>query len=276
MPYMKYARAMSRFLLAVGAQPNPSLKVLNTLPSMLRGARRARTWRNGQTGQSPHATMDSRPNPLQRYAEAHTTGPGIWKWDHYFDIYDRHFARFVGQAANIVEVGIYSGGSLGMWRDYFGPEAHIYGVDIEPACRVYQAERTHIFIGDQSDRAFWSTFRERVPRVDVLIDDGGHQPEQQIVTFEEMFPHISPGGVYVCEDMHGADHKFGAYVYGLTSALNDYRRKPGPQPVVEASPLQRAIQSVHLYPFVTVVEKTRSPIDELVSRRYGTEWQPFL
>jgi hypothetical protein len=47
---------------------------------------------------------------------------------------------------------------------------------------------TSIHIGDQGDREFWRAFRERVPPVDVLIDDGGHQPEQQIVTLEEMLP----------------------------------------------------------------------------------------
>jgi len=274
--FTKYARVTSRLLLAIGAQPGSSLRILNTLPSMLRGARLARTWRAGRAESSQSAAAGAHPNSLQRYAQSHTCGPGIWKWDHYFDIYDRHFSKFIGQDVNIVEVGIFSGGSLGMWRDYFGPRAHIYGIDIEPACRVYESDGTRIFIGDQSDRGFWRVFREQVPRVDVLIDDGGHLPEQQIVTLEEMLPHIGHGGVYVCEDMHGVNHKFAAYVYGLTTALNAYRRKPGAEPVVEASALQRTIQSLHVYPFVTVIEKTPAPVDELASRRHGTEWQPFL
>ncbi len=51
------------------------------------------------------------PNPLRDYFEANREGPGIWRWQHYFDIYHRHFARFVGREVNVLEIGVYSGGS---------------------------------------------------------------------------------------------------------------------------------------------------------------------
>ena len=52
-----------------------------------------------------------------------------------------------------------------------------------------------VFIGDQADRKFWSQFRREVPILDLVIDDGGHEPEQQIVSLEELLPHLRPGGV---------------------------------------------------------------------------------
>src|SRR5437868_5558043 len=55
-------------------------------------------------------------NPLQSYFDAYKEGPGIWKWMHYFDIYQRHFSKFVGREVHVLEVGIYSGGSLAMWK----------------------------------------------------------------------------------------------------------------------------------------------------------------
>jgi len=61
-------------------------------------------------------------------------------------------------------------------------------VDIEEACRVYENDWTSISIGDQADRGFWKRFKQEHPRIDVLIDDGGHQPEQQLATLEEMLP----------------------------------------------------------------------------------------
>src|SRR5947207_11688241 len=36
-------------------------------------------------------------NPLLAYFEAHRQGRGIWKWRHYFDVYHRHLAKFVGK-----------------------------------------------------------------------------------------------------------------------------------------------------------------------------------
>ena len=74
---------------------------------------------------------------------------------HYFDVYEKHFSRFRGTDVVVAEVGIYSGGSLKMWRHYFGPRAVIYGIDISNRTRVYERNPSYgspdrIFVGDQS------------------------------------------------------------------------------------------------------------------------------
>src|SRR5262245_56734777 len=95
----------------------------------------------------PSPGNEHRPaNPLRDYFMAHKTGPGISKWMHYFDIYHRHLQKFRGRDVRVLEIGVYSGGSLRMWREYFGPKALVYGADIEPACSAYESERTTIFI----------------------------------------------------------------------------------------------------------------------------------
>ena len=65
--------------------------------------------------------------------------------------------------------------------------------------------KIHVLIGDQADRTFWRRMiaHGTLPPLDIVIDDGGHTPDQQRVTLEELLPHIRPGGVYVCEDIHG-------------------------------------------------------------------------
>src|ERR1019366_716162 len=103
-------------------------------------------------------------------------------------IYERHLQRFVGREIHIVEVGIFSGGSLPMWLEYFRAGGHIYGIDIEEACRAYAGDRIEIHIGDQADPTFWAKFLRGVPRVDVLIDDGGHEAHQQIATLKATLP----------------------------------------------------------------------------------------
>ncbi|CAM4388476.1 hypothetical protein L1N85_23720 [Paenibacillus alkaliterrae] len=57
------------------------------------------------------------------------------KWSHYFDIYERHFDRFVGKEVNLMEIGVFHGGSLQMWKHYLGDRATIYGVDIDPKAK---------------------------------------------------------------------------------------------------------------------------------------------
>jgi hypothetical protein len=240
---------------------------------------RSKIWPEGQKPEGVHA---SPPNDLEKFFESRKEGRGIWKWTHYFEIYDRHFNRFRGTDVHMLEIGIYSGGSLEMWSDYFGPNAHIYGVDIEPACKAYEDDSISVFIGDQADRDFWRRFRSQVPRVDIVVDDGGHQLEQQIVTFEELLPYMPPGAVYLCEDLNSHKNPFAGYIYGFASNLNGGRRgELDPEDreirrvISGATKFQSAVHSVHLYPFVTVIEKNRARIQEFVAEKHGTVWSPL-
>jgi 23S rRNA U2552 (ribose-2'-O)-methylase RlmE/FtsJ len=125
------------------------------------------------------------------------------KWNPYFDIYEKHFSKFVDRAPTIVEIGVYGGGSLQMWRKYFGAEAQIIGIDIDSRVLRYQYDdNTAVVIGDQGNRQFWSDFVKKVPQIDIVIDDGSHIGSDQIATFESLFPFVSEGGIYLCEDTH--------------------------------------------------------------------------
>ena len=140
-------------------------------------------------------------NPLWKYF-SHNKGRMILKWHHYFDIYHNHFCRFRDQPVTILEIGAYQGGSLQMWKSYFGPNAKIYGVDINPRCKELEEDQIRIFIGDQADRGFLRELREEIGHIDIVIDDGGHTMIQQITTFEELFPFIGETGIYLVEDLH--------------------------------------------------------------------------
>ena len=123
-----------------------------------------------------------------------------FKWLHYFEIYNKHFERYIGKDVTIMEIGVNKGGSLQIWKKIFGPNSKIIGVDINPECRQMEDDQISIYIGDQEDREFWRKVKEEIPKLDILIDDGGHYMRQQIVTFEEMFSHVKDDGVYMCED----------------------------------------------------------------------------
>jgi SAM-dependent methyltransferase len=214
-------------------------------------------------------------NPLEAYFDAHASGPGIWKWRHYFDVYHRHFSKFVGKEVHILEIGIFSGGSLGMWKEYFGPKCRVYGVDVSEACKAYEDDTVKVFIGDQADRSFWKRFKKEVPVIDIVIDDGGHKPHQQIATLEEMLPHLRGGGVYLCEDVVFPFNRFQCYMNGFTQRLNAHIQ--GEEPLLAVpNETQRAVSSVHFYPYVTVIERRETAMTQLSSEQHGTEWQPPL
>ena len=126
------------------------------------------------------------------------------KHSHYFDVYEKHFERFIGKKPVVVEVGICYGGSAEMWQKYFGEGATIIGIDVDPnsftpAC---QTEGCIQVRGDQSDPAFWEEFLKQYPEIDIFIDDGGHHQFQQIQTLNSVWNNINLGGVYLCEDTH--------------------------------------------------------------------------
>lgn len=187
----------------------------------------------------------------------------VEKYAHYFEIYDRHFQKYRNTECVIVEIGVFKGGSLQMWKDYFGDKAQVIGIDIEESTKQYEEEQISIEIGSQSDREFWRKFKEKYPKVDVLIDDGGHTMEQQIVTFEEMFGHLSEEGVYLCEDLHtsymggyGGGYKNPNSFIEYSKNFIDYINAWYTKEIIE-NRYTRTMHSLHYYDSVLVIEKRK-------------------
>ncbi|MCI8464438.1 MAG: class I SAM-dependent methyltransferase [Lachnospiraceae bacterium] len=127
------------------------------------------------------------------------------KWMHYFEAYDRFFSRYRKKDITILEIGVFKGGSLQMWKEYFQTENHkvqVYGIDIDPTCKKLEEDGIEIFIGSQEDREFLREIKKKIGKVDILIDDGGHTMKQQIISFEELFDLVDENGIYLCEDLH--------------------------------------------------------------------------
>lgn len=223
-------------------------------------------------------------NDLEQFFKRNT-GPLIHKWMHYFEIYDRHFARFRAQSPVVVEFGVSQGGSLEMWKDYFGPGVRLYGVDINPECKRFERDGVRIFIGDQSDRAFLRSIAKEVPRIDVLIEDGGHMMDQQIATFEELFAVVQPDGVYLCEDLHtsywrhwgGGYKKRGSFIEYSKNWIDAIHAWHSHEPArLQVSDLTKSAHSLHFYDSVVVIEKRpmQPPHDEATGQRAFDDYMP--
>ncbi len=214
-------------------------------------------------------------NDLETYFE-HNQGHLINKWRHYFAVYDRHLSRFRGGDVHLLEIGVRHGGSLQMWKDYLGSRARIYGVDIDPDTRGLEDEQIEIIIGDQEDREFLRQLAHRLPRIDILLDDGGHTMAQQINTFEVLFPHIAGDGIYICEDTHtsywaafGGGYRrrgtFIEYAKALVDQLHAYHNQDGVQGWT-VTDFTRAVESMHFYDSMVVMEKTRQGEPHMVHK----------
>ena len=115
------------------------------------------------------------------------------KSDTYFHVYEALFSKYVGKEITFVEVGVLHGGSLYMWKEYFGKNTRIIGVDLNPSAKDLEKDGFEIFIGSQSDENFWRNFYAEVGKIDILLDDGGHENNQQIVISEWHLHHFSHG-----------------------------------------------------------------------------------
>lgn len=197
----------------------------------------------------------------------------INKWIHYFDIYESWFDKYKNKPVVILEIGVFQGGSLNMWRSYFGENAQIFGIDINPECKQFETEKTKIFIGSQEDRNFLKTVKKQIPKIDILIDDGGHYMNQQIVSFEELYGHIKEDGVYLCEDLHtsywknygGGFKKQGSFIEyskNLIDRLNAWHSREGQLNVDEFT---RSTHSIHYYDSILVIKKGKQmqPVNEM-------------
>ena len=131
-------------------------------------------------------------------------GKVIRKWEHYFPVYERHFGPWRGRSLTFLEVGVAHGGSLAMWRRFFGPLATVIGVDIDPKCRAHEENGVFVRIGDQSDPKFLQSLVDEFGVPDVVLDDGSHQMAHIHATFDALYPRMDKNGVYMVEDLHAA------------------------------------------------------------------------
>jgi len=151
------------------------------------------------------------------------------KHSSYFHTYSELLESYRNKKITFVEIGVLDGGSLFMWRKFFGPKARIIGIEFNPNAKRWEKDGFEIYIGSQSDTKFWDSFFKKVGSVDIILDDGGHTNEQQIVTAHKTIPHIKDGGLLIVEDTHTSymtrfgnpsDVSFISWTKGLIDNIN--------------------------------------------------------
>ncbi len=131
--------------------------------------------------------------------------PGGFKWHHYFPVYEKIFGPLRNTPVTILEIGVYRGASLKLWRGYFHPDSRIVGIDIDTECARYDDAANNIFvrIGSQADDAFLQSLVQEFGPFDLIIDDGSHRSSHMLASFNALFlSGLKPEGIYFVEDTH--------------------------------------------------------------------------
>lgn len=215
---------------------------------------------------------------LRQIYENHR-GRQAMKWDHYLDIYQRYLEPYRGTGAHILEIGVFKGGSLEIWREYFGTDARLTAIDNNPETRKVVDADTTVFVGEQGDPAFLNSLRERVPPFDIVIDDGSHVSSDQIASFEGLFPHLNERGLYIVEDIHAcfwpthttsgsptfidfandlvtSQHSWYQHAVGIRSFATPPSKRGEPRPSTEFA---RQVEALHFHDSILVIEKSPHP-----------------
>lgn len=136
---------------------------------------------------------------LNRIGDQHDTDKAH-RYHNYLVWYERFLCVRRNDELNILEMGVGVGASLKTWRDYF-PNANIVGFDFETDRLQYIEPRVSIFIGDQANEADLTRVNIEHGPFDLIIDDAGHEPENQISAHRFWLPKLRSGGLYILEDV---------------------------------------------------------------------------
>jgi glycosyltransferase involved in cell wall biosynthesis len=142
----------------------------------------------------------------------------------YLDFYDSFLSGIREKAITLLEIGVDKGASINMWANYFGL-ATITGVDINPSALAQQSPRITVEIGDQSDKVFLQQMAARRGPFDVIIDDGSHIWDHQIISLHTLFGSVKRGGFYIIEDLQTSFEYHDSYDHfkaGRSQSAVDY------------------------------------------------------
>ncbi|MFT7058096.1 MAG: hypothetical protein ACJASV_000596 [Pseudorhodobacter sp.] len=222
-----------------------------------------------------------------RHFLARTDERVLVKMDHYMDVYDDILAPWAGRTVSFLEIGVYLGGSLRMWRDFFSPMSQLTFLDIDPACKLLELAGTTVEIGDQTDTVFLGKTADEYGPFDIIVDDGGHKMNQQIISFQALWPRLNDGGLYIVEDTHtsywpgfgGGLRAPGSFIE-FSKALIDlmhswYTEDDAGFPL---HPLAAEIGSIRYYDSLVVIEKKLKQPPKSISSKNGviSEYENML
>lgn len=119
----------------------------------------------------------------------------------YTDFYHEHLALRKDAIKTVLEIGVWNGASLSMWKEYL-PHAEVIGIDnwlhhFPAGCITVEGDATKPALYDNHPNLKGKTY-------DLIIDDGSHKCSHQQASFEILWPKLNPGGVYIMEDVHSS------------------------------------------------------------------------
>lgn len=190
----------------------------------------------------------------------------------YTEVYAHLFSSIKEKPLKFLEIGICKGNSVQLWEKYF-PNAELHFIDISLSQTKYFSKRSTYHLVDQASPQHLQEFITKTGGgFDIIIDDGGHTMRQQIISFQQLFPHVNSGGMYIIEDLHTSYNK--QYLGGHQNTTVEYLKRlvdelnfvgarqqcashknidPSIMPYLNV--LRESIESIHFYSSLVIINK---------------------
>jgi hypothetical protein len=216
-----------------------------------------------------------------------TKTAGGQKWSQYFAIYREVFGHLVQSPIRMLEIGVYRGASLELWRRYFThPDSLIVGIDIDGACARFDSpsERKHVRIGSQTDAAFLSSVVQEFGPFDLIVDDGSHKTGDVTASFNHLFlTGLKEPGIYVVEDLHAGywqgwrttQQSFLDVCKEMVEFMHAHYEEAGPGELFVDRPSDHKIAAVEVPRLTTLIKEIRFFDSVVAIYKSRREYMPF-
>ena len=124
----------------------------------------------------------------------------------YIDLYEKLLHSQKESAKNVLEVGIYKGGSIKLWRDYF-VNAQVYGLDILHYNKIWDKLKNddnitlHTSTNAYDYNTFKTNFLDTGIKFDFMLDDGPHTLDSMIKFIQLYSQIMTQKGILIIEDV---------------------------------------------------------------------------
>ena len=140
--------------------------------------------------------------PLNALADLYAVDKGSQGHNYINRVYENLLAHTRHNVKKFVEIGVYQGNSLRMWRSFFDGNTVVVGVDADAPTVKRGAENCELILCDQSKESDLLVLADKIKGCDVILDDGCHKMAAQQRGLALLFKSLAAGGTYIIEDLH--------------------------------------------------------------------------
>lgn len=122
----------------------------------------------------------------------------------YGDLYSSLLAPMKSDVRNVLDIGACSGASACVWAEFF-EDARVDAIDIDLSRVRFHHPRVTFHRVNAASSLVAHYHQSLAPQYDLVVDDGSHEPADQLQALRNFGPRLTPGrGVFILEDIDRA------------------------------------------------------------------------